>query len=65
MTDYLSLFRKKFPRVALNERQADLVRGMKSMEIRVQKEERKLEIRAEFDAWREPDVLFSLEDDIK
>ena len=65
MSEMLSQFKKKFPRVELTERQASRIRDMKEMEVRVNRDARKVALSVSFDEWKNPDVLFSLEDAIK
>ena len=65
MDDSLALFKKKFSRLDLTERQANDIRDMQSMEIRVQKETRKLAIYASFASWKDPGCFFELEDGLR
>ncbi|MBQ3154046.1 MAG: PHP domain-containing protein, partial [Clostridia bacterium] len=61
----LEQFTKKFNRVSLTSEDKELISRMQSLALKVDKENKRIEIHASFDAPERPRRLFALEDEIR
>lgn len=64
-TEALEAFKKKFPRVELKREQEELVGRMLLRSVKVNREEKQVEISCDFGAPEDPRKLFALENQIK